>query len=325
VLTVSGRPIDTVFDLLGRDENDLTYAFGWALANSPLLAKALLGDIYASDVGPIGSITLQAYGPDRGYTDLAIVGEHASVIIEAKRGWSVPELWQLTRYAPRLAEAANPVLLALTGCSPAFARRRLPSQVGVVPVLHRSWSEIVHMVSAAASSGPHSSRRLLRELERYLRGVMTMQNINSNLVYVVTLSADTPAGWQISFRDVVLERHRYFHPYGVKGKKWPNVPPNYLGLRWRGHVRQIRHIEGYSVVDDLNEAFDEIPAGLVTDPHIVYELGPPIELTPPRPNGRSHVTGHVRAAIDLLFTSATLYDAVAGTKAREAAGAEEVA
>jgi hypothetical protein len=28
-------------------------------------------------------------------------------------------------------------------------------------------------------------------------------------------------------------------------------------------------------------------------------------------------------AVDLLFTAETLYDAVAGTKAREAAGAEE--
>jgi hypothetical protein len=32
-LTRSGRPGGTVFDLLGRTENDLTYGLGWTIVN----------------------------------------------------------------------------------------------------------------------------------------------------------------------------------------------------------------------------------------------------------------------------------------------------
>lgn len=73
-------------------------------------------------------------------------------------------------------------------------------------------------------------------------------------------------------------------PYGLRRGGWPKVPPNYIAFRWDGHVRRIHHIDAYAVVDDLHEAFDEIPAGLEADvPHIVYDLGPPIlpALAPP--------------------------------------------
>ena len=38
-LKLHGRPIGTVFDLLGKKENDITYSVGWALAQSPGLRK----------------------------------------------------------------------------------------------------------------------------------------------------------------------------------------------------------------------------------------------------------------------------------------------
>jgi hypothetical protein len=33
-LILYGRPVGTVFDLLGSKENDITYSLGWALAES---------------------------------------------------------------------------------------------------------------------------------------------------------------------------------------------------------------------------------------------------------------------------------------------------
>ena len=36
-LLLHGRPVATVFDLLGRDENDMTYALGWGLTRSDAL------------------------------------------------------------------------------------------------------------------------------------------------------------------------------------------------------------------------------------------------------------------------------------------------
>ena len=48
-LTLYGRPIATVFDLLGDKENDLTYAVGWGLAQSPGFAKHLLRDVFLGE------------------------------------------------------------------------------------------------------------------------------------------------------------------------------------------------------------------------------------------------------------------------------------
>lgn len=121
-ITVHGRPVQTVFDLLGQRENDVTYALGWGLASAPELTRSLLTNLYGTDVGEPATISLQQAGGDRGYTDIEMLAEHAHVIIEAKRGWAVPTTAQLGRYAPRLALSPNPLLVALTECSPAYAR-----------------------------------------------------------------------------------------------------------------------------------------------------------------------------------------------------------
>lgn len=52
-LTLYGRPIGTVFDLLGHKENDITYSLGWALAESECLSKALLQDVAPSAEGDL--------------------------------------------------------------------------------------------------------------------------------------------------------------------------------------------------------------------------------------------------------------------------------
>jgi hypothetical protein len=317
-ITVHGRPVGTVFDLLGRGENDLTYALGWGLATAPELTRVLLADFYGRDVGEPTAISLQQSGGDRGYTDIELLAEHAHVVVEAKRGWVVPTVAQLARYAPRLTSSPNPLLVALTECSPAYAQRRLPESVGGVAVQHRSWSHLVGITDRACRVGRLADRRLVGELGRYLRGVMTMQDLTSNWTYVVALSADTPTGWSISSRDVVLRRSSYFHPYGA-GRGWPKIPPNYLAFRWNGHVQQVNHVDGYVVVDDLHEAVEEIPARAITSPHIVYRLGPPVPLTRPLPSGANYRASRLWVALDLLLTSPTLMDALAHTKARTAA------
>ena len=321
-ITVHGRPIQTVFDLLGQRENDLTYALGWGLASAPELTRALLADLYGADVGEPTAISLQEAGGDRGYTDIELLGEHAHVVIEAKRGWVVPSMHQLGRYAPRLAKSPNPLLVALTECSPAYARRRLPPEVGGVRVQHRSWSHLVRIADEAGGRGRHAERRVVRELGRYLRGVMTMQDLTSNWTYVVSVSGGTPAGWGISSLDVVLRKGRYFHPYGA-GKGWPKVPPNYIAFRWWGHVQQLNHVDAYTVVDDLHEAIEEIPAGSSAYPHIVYRLGPSIPLPQPLPSGTNYRASRFWVALDLLLTSASLKDALAATRERIAATADE--
>ena len=124
-LTLAGREIETVFDLLGHKENDLTYALGWAFACSPALTASVLSDAFGTDVGVAEVIALQQHDPLTGITDIEIRTKHAHLIIEAKRGWVVPGLMQLTGTDERLQASPLPErrLLALTECSEGYAFR----------------------------------------------------------------------------------------------------------------------------------------------------------------------------------------------------------
>lgn len=77
-LLLHGRPVPTVFDLLGRSENDMTFALAWGMAQS----EGFLSDVVAAVTGgPIASadavINLQRHDELGGFTDveLSVPGE----------------------------------------------------------------------------------------------------------------------------------------------------------------------------------------------------------------------------------------------------------
>jgi hypothetical protein len=231
-LTLSGRPVGTVFDLLGHEENHLTFALGWGLAQVPSLTRVLLANLFGDDVGAPSAVTLQQAASDRGYTDIEVLAGDAHVVIEAKRGWVTPSDAQLARYAPRLS-APRRLLVALTECSPAFAARRLPEEVSGVPVVHLSWNQVAALVDAQSRRVSGAQRRILRELHDYLRGIMTAQDIASNWTYVVALNRQHPLGSTLSFLDVVVEKNKYFHPYasGEVGRRYRRTILPFVGTR----------------------------------------------------------------------------------------------
>ncbi len=59
-LKLHGRDINTVFDLLGKDEDDITYSVGWGLAQSEAFVRALLTEVFGdAEQGAIVAIRLQ--------------------------------------------------------------------------------------------------------------------------------------------------------------------------------------------------------------------------------------------------------------------------
>jgi hypothetical protein len=88
-LTLHGRPVQTVFDLLGKKENDLTFSLGWALANVPTFTTALMVDVLGPNCGEVQSILLQERDAN-GITDIEILTPKAHLIVEAKRAWEIP-------------------------------------------------------------------------------------------------------------------------------------------------------------------------------------------------------------------------------------------
>ena len=62
-LTLYGRSVGTVFDLLGDKENDITYSLGWALAESERLSSALLEDVSGAAEPTADSVRLNSTVP----------------------------------------------------------------------------------------------------------------------------------------------------------------------------------------------------------------------------------------------------------------------
>jgi len=154
-----------------------------------------------------------------------------------------------------------------------------------------------------------------------------MQNVSSNLVYVVALKTWPPLVENgPTFADIVVKLNRYFHPIGGGPSGWPTTPPNYLGFRFDGALQQIRHVESYEIHESPWEEL--IPGiseaqGWDPSPHFFYKLGKPIVPDHEVKTGGLYGPGRHWAAIDLLLTSTTVREARDETYARlEAAGEE---
>ena len=321
-LRLGRKEVGTVFDLLGVKENDLTYSLGWALVNAPSLMSGITAAGLGREHRPPVTVYLQRPSAESGgFTDIEIQSDTAHIIIEAKRGWALPDLGQLKKYRERLNGTADDLIIVISEASPRYASTRIPADLAGVAVRYLPWEHIIGMAEKPRAATTHAERRLLRELARYLRGAVHMQDLFSNRTYCVSIAPTTPPGWSASFRDYV-DQHRYFHPaHGVSG--WPAEPPNYLAFRWDGAVRRIHHVEDYTM-GLLWEHFPQIPdhgADSACE-HVIYTLGPVIGPAKPLPNGAQYRSGRLWVALDLLLTSPTLKDALAADKARQARQAE---
>jgi len=96
---------------------------------------------------------------------------------------------------------------------------------------------------------------------------------------------------------------------------WPKRPPNLIGFRWGGQLRQINRVASRKVVPNLHSRWPDIPITGDSDrPHLVYELGPDLPI-PFIPTKGTYATARVWALLDQILTQPTLQDAVRVSKA----------
>jgi hypothetical protein len=329
-LTVHGQKVDTVFELLGNDENAMTYSLGWALAKCNGFCQGLAGMLGIQDgFSDAVLIRLQDHFKEKGFTDIEIIDPgRFHIIIEAKRGFNIPFREQLEKYADRLHASADTkaekmlLVLAESDREEQWLAQRAPTHVKQVVVQAISWRRFQKMaITCAAKTMAHSEKRLLRQLIEYLEKVTIMQNQTSNLVYVVSVSDEVffkDKG--ISFVDVIEKHQKYFHPVG---NRWPIEPPNYIGFRYYGKLQSIHHIESYRVIEDYQEAFNLSSPHPTGEKHYLYELGtairPPREVrTIDKAKGYTQIQRSARCEcfIDLLLTCDSVSEAFAKTKLR---------
>jgi len=313
------RPVGTIFDLLGTKEDDMTYALGFVVSRSPRFASSLVRKIG----GPSGAledglVRLQEVDGD-GRTDVEIDWpKRFSAVLEAKRGPWLPTVEQLAKYIPRLQGKGGPVkrLVTVTNAPTAYARASLPDAISEIPVVHLTWRDVLQLARSVRTSEGNRNKALLDEFCTYLKGILGMENRQSNLVYVVSLSSG--GEWGVNSRDVVNKYRRYFYPVGGKGG-WPD-PPNYIAFRYDGRLQTIHHVEGFSVLTEPKTVFPEATTELVP-PHYLLELGPEIRPSSPVPTGPGIPRANrVWCMLDLLLTSVTVTAAQKETKRRLAEG-----
>ena len=329
VLTLHDQEIATVFDLLGQNENDLTYALGFTLSRSPQFLAQFAAALGLKDGFSEGvKIRLQEYQSAQGIsiTDIEIDDPGLShIILEAKRGFTVPTNAQLGKYATRLNKLRDEpknrllVVLAEDDRNNIWLRHQIPTEIDGVPTKTISWREFIKLAKQVRSRA-RAERHLLDQLIHYLDKVTSMQNQNSNLVYVVSLSNETFGCGEITFIDVVEKYEKYFHPIGGTGGGWPYDPPNYMGFRYGGELKSIHHVESYEVIKDYKPHFTRTstPTGR---PHFLYKLGPairPPHRVPTSGNGHTIVRAQrTWSYLDLLLTAGSVAEAAYLTKKRD--------
>ncbi len=324
-LRLHGSTVDTVFDLLGRNENDMTFALGWGLSRSgPILRRFIERVAAGVSLDPPAVVELQEHDrADGGFTDIEILSENLHVIVEAKRGWEPPSEAQLRRYEARLASSGRGtqrlVILTQNGADVVVLHRLgawTPAAPASIAVL--GWSDIVQIVRAAGRGGPLAGRRLAAELATYLHEVADMRDTGSNSVYVVSIATTPMPGWPATLTPIdVVERYgRYFFP--GTGKNWPKTPPNYVAFRYHGRLQSIHHVDEYTIAQDMSSFFRGAPV-TEWEPHFVLTLGPAV-----RPSHEVRTgSGIFRSArvwvdIDLLLTATTISEAAEQSRRRRA-------
>jgi hypothetical protein len=318
-LSLHGRPTQSIYQLLGNHENDMTYALGWSLARCDSFLNILLDSEGITSVEPEKTIIrLQQQEHDGGVSDIEIESPGSYfVLVEAKRGWVLPAKEQLELYQRRHSvEARGPgakLILVITECSPEYASHRLSTtEIKGVPVRHVSWREVQERAVEARSTGGYFEKRMLDEFIGYLRELLGMQRQESAWTYVVSLGAGVEPGWGVSWIDIVAQRRMYFHPVGAG---WPKEPVNYLAVRYKGELQSIHHVDSFEVVEELHTRIQEIPPEQWT-PHFLYRLGQPLRPAHRVPSGRLYRAARVWCLLDTLFTAPTISEAVALTKQR---------
>ena len=318
-LYLHGHEINTVFDLLGDNENDITFSIGWALSRCEPFLRAVLAELFPTvKCDATTTVWLQQHSRDGGFTDIEIKGTNLHCIIEAKRGWSLPKKHQLQKYAKRIERTVRwNALVVISECSPEYAAEYLRQCINGIPVLYRDWKHIGVLASRTKPSATHAEKRLLAEITNYLGRLMTMQNQESNLVYVIALGGREKQRFSgKSWRDYVIQ-NRIFHQ-STEGH-WPKDPPNYLGFRYDGKLRSIHHVDSYEIVNDLRGHIPRVRhrENWMKKPHHLCKLGPPITSHEGHePKSGDIRNTRVRAALDLLLSCRTLSAARKQTKSR---------
>ena len=319
-LAIGSSTASSVFDLLGRRENDLTFAVGWCLAESTAFLRrfvALADGLSLDDASGV-DLRLQNYDRDDmrvGITDIEVRSPKIHLIVEAKRGWGLPTPDQLKKYAPILRRSTAElnkrrfVVLTRWGSeSSTIVERELGKEVGGFPISTIGVAEVIKAARRAlAEERAQRPRLFLRELLTYLEGGGYVANHRDSRVLVVPLGKGVSEVGNHHYHEVPYKLGVYW--YGLKGGQ--KLPPNYVAFRFDGRLQSIHHVDASQPFGRFLDVFPK--ATKDWGPGVLLTLGKAIR--PPSVRSGRLRDRRVWADIDLLLTSATVEEAAQLTRA----------
>ena len=134
---------------------------------------------------------------------------------------------------------------------------------------------------------------------------MTVQIIDSNWVYVVSLSNKNFEISSISPIGLLENQKLYFHPIR---NSFPKEPPNYIAFLYKGKLQSIHHIKNFEVFTNPHDFINEIPTDK-WEPHFLYKLDKGFSPSNEVRIGNIYRNGRFWCMLDTLFTSKTIFDA----------------
>ena len=150
--TLHGREISSIFQLMGYKENDISHSTAWVLGKCEAMLRIFIKDICGVDSFNHDNveISVQEYDKGSGITDVEIRDDRAFfIIIEAKRGWILPQKDQLFKYSNResfrKSIVKNKMIVTLSECSQDYAYHYLKiKEVNGIPIKHVSWKTYIN-------------------------------------------------------------------------------------------------------------------------------------------------------------------------------------
>ena len=308
------RKIEKEKAITKKEFDSLIGIISSAFHKCPIFMKSIVTQILNIEVNSRDVLVYnEKFDIDTGITDIELTdNKNFHIIFEAKRGWDLPASEQLAEYSLRKDFVNNSVehkaIVTMSDCSKEYASHKLPfKEVNGVPILHISWKDVYKSAEFALNDSNDEQRNLLLEIQKYLRRIMIIQNTESNMVFVVSLSSKNSDDDSISCIDIIKKHNKYSCPVGVNG--WPKEPPNYIGFCFDGKLQSIHHIDDYVVTKNLNDEVQEMPDEVLKNNHFVFNLGPKIAPSIETKFAQLHPNKRVWAMLDTLLTSNTISEA----------------
>ena len=216
-----------IFELIGSNEDDLTASLGWCLTKCPKFLKEFADHFNMPALTDAASINLQV-ADKAGRTDIETwAPAQAVAIIEAKVGFTLPSLDQLSKYADRESFQSDPAnrksIIVISDYEAEVARKLTdtPRSISGIDVQYLAWGKIISLINMAIEGSNAAQKRLLNQYKDYLETHVTTKNINSNEVWITSLSTNAFGNHGLTFIDYVEKERTYFHPIR---KGYPSTP-----------------------------------------------------------------------------------------------------